>query len=172
MFDKKANTCALAPKGDRFRFWGIAAFVAVAVFMMGACTPRIDVRGNAPDEDIIEVIQPGVHGKAEVVGAFGAPSTIGTFRNEAWYYILQRTETTAFLEPEVIERRIIVVLFDDNGIVSDVQEIDQTAGRDIDPVDRVTPTSGHELTIVEQLLGNLGRFNSIPGVSRPSPNGF
>jgi hypothetical protein len=34
-------------------------------------------------------------------------------------------------------------------------------------VDRITPTHGNDLTIVQQLLGNLGRFNSSDKKSRP-----
>ena len=35
----------------------------------------------------------------------------------------------------------------------------QEDGRTIAYVDRTTPTEGNELTLIQQLLGNLGRFN-------------
>ena len=32
--------------------------------------------------------------------------------------------------------------------------------RDIDPVGRITPTEGRDLTLLQQLFGNIGRFSS------------
>jgi hypothetical protein len=33
-------------------------------------------------------------------------------------------------------------------------------GRIVEPVERTTPTYGQELTVMQQLLGNFGRFNT------------
>jgi hypothetical protein len=40
-----------------------------------------------------------------------------------------------------------------------VEQLDASAGQDVDPVARITPTSGHDLTVLEQVMGNVGRFN-------------
>jgi hypothetical protein len=31
-------------------------------------------------------------------------------------------------------------------------------GQEIDPVERKTPTHGNKMTVLEQIVGNLGRF--------------
>lgn len=38
--------------------------------------------------------------------------------------------------------------------------MDKSAGREIDIVDRETPTPGKDETILQQMLGNLGRFKN------------
>ncbi|HEV8262594.1 MAG TPA: outer membrane protein assembly factor BamE, partial [Burkholderiales bacterium] len=61
-----------------------------------ACTPRIDQRGNKPDEEQVVQINPGVDDKNRVAELIGTPSAISTFNDRTWYYISKRTETTAF----------------------------------------------------------------------------
>ena len=65
----------------------------------------------------------------------------------------------AFMPPEVIERNVITVHFDDKGIVKEVKKVDLSAGQDINPVERITPTSGNEITFWDQLFSNVGRFS-------------
>ena len=90
----------------------------------------------------------------------GSPSTISTFQDRKWYYIGQKSTQFAFKKPTVLERSILVVTFDGTGYVDGKTVYGLEDGRVIDPVDRITPTEGRELTFLQQLLGNLGR---LPG---------
>ena len=54
--------------------------------------------------------------------------------------------------------KIVVVAFNDEGIVDVMEEIDNER-IDLPMVRRKTPTGGHEVTFLQQLLGNVGRFN-------------
>jgi outer membrane protein assembly factor BamE (lipoprotein component of BamABCDE complex) len=132
--------------------------LALALTAIG-CTPRIDQRGNKPDEEQVVHINPGVDDKNRVAELIGTPSTISTFNDRTWYYISKRTETTAFLDPDVTDQEILAISFDESGIVQDMRIYGPEDGRTIAYVDRTTPTEGNELTLVQQLLGNLGRFN-------------
>jgi len=40
---------------------------------------------------------------------------------------------------------------------------DKENAQDFDLATRVTPTEGHKLTFIEQLIGNIGRFNRPGG---------
>jgi hypothetical protein len=44
-------------------------------------------------------------------------------------------------------------------VVDDMKIIGIEEAKQITPNERVTPTLGRELTVLQQLLGNLGRFN-------------
>ena len=141
-----------------------AALVILAGGLLAAtlagCSPRVDQRGNAPDPDDVLAIQPGVDDKAKVFQLLGSPSTAGTFDDKIWYYISKRTATIAFLEPTVLDQEVLEIKFDDGGLVKDMKLYGVEDGKVIDPVARVTPTGGQELTFMKQLLGNIGRFNS------------
>ena len=132
------------------------AAVALAVV---ACSPRIDSRGNLPDPDKLAEIRPGKHSRGDVAEILGSPSSIAVFDQETWYYISKRTEALAFFEPKVAERQVVIVHFDKKGVVSGVETVGLEQGRAVEPVERKTPTAGAELTIMQQLLGNMGRFN-------------
>jgi outer membrane protein assembly factor BamE (lipoprotein component of BamABCDE complex) len=54
---------------------------------------------------------------------------------------------------------VVVVGFDDTGLVRDVRRYTLEDGKLIDPVTRKTPAPGKELSFLEQLVGNVGRFN-------------
>src|SRR5919109_141672 len=142
-----------------------SAVLALAVGV-AACSARIDQRGNKPDEDQVVQINPGVDDKNRVAELIGTPSTISTFDDRTWYYISKRTETTAFFDPDVTDQEILAISFDENGIVQNMKVYGQEDGRQIAYVDRTTPTEGNELTLIQQLLGNLGRFNP-EGDDRP-----
>ena len=145
--------------GLRYRRLALAGVGLVAALAMAACTPRIDQRGNKPDEEQVVQINPGVDDKNRVAELIGTPSTISTFNDKTWYYISKRTETTAFLDPDVVDQEVLAIRFDDNGIVESMKVYGPEDGRQIAYVDRTTPTEGNELTVIQQLLGNLGRFN-------------
>ena len=132
--------------------------VLAAAVLLTACTPRVDVRGNLPDPDLLAELEIGALNKQQVREMFGSPSSVSTFGNENWYYISERTETTAFYAPEVVDRKVVVISFDDKGVVRDFASLGLEDGRIIELVERKTPTAGNEITFLQQLFGNLGRF--------------
>ena len=132
--------------------------LASAIGLMAGCSAQIDQRGNLPDADNVLAIQPGISTKDEVTNLLGTPSTIATFSDKTWYYISKRTETVAFFSPDVIDQQVLVVKFDDTDVVEQVALLGMDDANDVDMVDRETPTYGQQLTIIQQLLGNIGRF--------------
>jgi outer membrane protein assembly factor BamE (lipoprotein component of BamABCDE complex) len=140
---------------------------ALIALGLAACQPTIDQRGNLPDQKRLATIEPGVTTKEMVSKTLGTPSSISTFNDKTWYYISRRTEQTAFFEPDVLDQQVIVVAFDDGGVVRDVQHLNLADSRPVDPSSRETPSAGRELGFVEQLLGNLGKFNTNGSGPRP-----
>ena len=92
---------------------------------------------------------------------FGSPTTRAPFDDNVWYYIGQETEKRGILDPEITNERIVAVVFNESGIVEDVQDIDNDRVN-LPYVRRKTPTSGNEITFMQQFLGDLGKFNKTP----------
>ena len=135
---------------------------AVAVLLLGACAARIDSRGYVPSEEDLDRVKTGLQGREEVQEILGTPSSVSTFRDDRWYYISKKTSTTAFFEPKVLEQKVVVVEFDDTGMVKELRRFELEDGLIIDPVTRKTPSPGRELSFLEQLIGNFGKFNTAP----------
>jgi len=135
-----------------------ATGVFLLAFAVSACSAQLNSHGNIPDQEIIDSIRIGKSNRAQISGMLGTPSARATFDQEAWYYVGTRTSKFAFMKKEILERKVLVIRFNKQGIVQKVERLDKQDGRELQVVDRKTPTRGKELTILEQLLGNVGRF--------------
>jgi outer membrane protein assembly factor BamE (lipoprotein component of BamABCDE complex) len=124
-----------------------------------ACTPVKATRGNLLEQEQVSQVLLGEHHKADVMRILGTPTTKAIFDENKWYYVGMHTEQMAFLDPEVTEKKVLTVEFDENDIVSAVNTIDNE-GYDVPISSRETPTSGKDLTVIQQILGNVGRFNT------------
>lgn len=146
---------------SRSPFLRIAAFVLL--LGAAACTPRIDTQGHYPDPDALARIQPGLQSKEEVSALLGTPTTVGTLDPNRWYYVTRITENVSFYDPKLMEEKVVVIRFDDNGRVASVDDYDVDEESTIEFVERETPTQGKDLSFFEQVFGNLGRYGRAPG---------
>ena len=152
----------IAKKTLRDTILALAATFFLSSALLG-CTPTIETHGHSLEEEQIAKIEPGRTSRQEVLQLMGSPSSLSTFDDAAWYYVSQRTEKRSFYQKGVVDQEVLTISFDDQGVVGAVNRsgLDQVAA--VDPVDRVTPTSGSSPSIFEQLIGNIGRFGSTPG---------
>lgn len=127
--------------------------------VVAGCTPITATRGHMVAPELVSQLRPGVSRQDDVLSLLGSPSTTGTFDDRVWYYIGQHTAQRGIFAPEVTDRRIVAIRFDERGVVTEVEEYGLEHGREVEIVDRTTPTAGRDLTFLQQILGNLGRFN-------------
>lgn len=139
----------------------IAAVAIVGIAGLSACSPRVAQRGAMPDIDAIAAIVPNKTTKSEVERSLGSPSSINMYGEETWMYVGETTETIAFFERNVNERSVLLVSFRDDGVVKDVLQHGLDAARNIEPVERETPTVGKDMTVIEQMMGNVNRFRNF-----------
>lgn len=133
--------------------------LTLTVAPLAGCAPTIDTRGNLLETYQLQEIIPGQDTKENVTAKIGSPTTVSPFDQNIWYYMGQRTAKTAMLDPKIKRERIIVVSFANDGYVDKV--VERRDGRqDVPIVARKTPTTGNDFTIMQQLMGNLGRFNA------------
>lgn len=136
----------------------LLAFSAALVLAVSACAPTVANRGNMVKDYQLVTLQPGTSTKSDVLRALGSPTTQDAFNENAWYYIGQVTEKKGVLDPKVTDERIVLVDFDENGIMKTIKDVG--GNREYIPLERrKTPTSGNEVTMLQQFFGNLGRFN-------------
>ena len=137
--------------------WPVAL---AAALLLAGCTISEDQRGNLPDPDKLAAIQPGNTTKEQVVKVLGTPSSASTFNDDTWYYISRKTKQVAFFSPTILDQQVYIVDFDNRGVVRNVDHRSMADGAAITPAPGATPAPGRELTFLEQLVGNLGKFNN------------
>jgi outer membrane protein assembly factor BamE (lipoprotein component of BamABCDE complex) len=80
-----------------------------------------------------------------------------------WFYITQISDTVAFRRPVVKRRDVVAIDFNkDNEKVAAVRTYGLKDGKVIDYSKRATPTRGRELSVIEQILGNVGSGQLAP----------
>ena len=139
--------------------------IASTALGAAACSPSVDQRGHLPEPEKLAQIHPGSTTRDQVVKILGTPSSTGVFDDKSWYYISHKTKQVAFFSPETLDQQVYVVNFNGQGVVQSIDHKDLKDGREIQPAPGATPAPGRELTFLEQVLGNIGRFNQGGGGS-------
>ena len=128
-------------------------------------SPIVENRGYVFDEELLSKITLDQTISSDVLDILGSPSTTSAIDASIWYYIYSKAETTAFFHPEVTDRRVLAITFNESNKVNNLKYYGFEDGKVISYVYRKTPTRGRELTVIQQLFGNLGRLGagSLPG---------
>lgn len=137
------------------------------LLMLAACSPMTHHQGKKLNPEDMQKVQVERHNKQDVVKILGTPSLKSSYAGEKWYYVYKVTETVAFLEPETVESEVVEVSFDGTGLVKNIQKAELTENN-VTLVERVTPTSGHQMSVMQQIFGNFGRFSREGAKGPPS----
>lgn len=140
-----------------FRYF-IAITMLFSVCLTGACTPIKATHGNLLEEQRLSQIEVGTSTRDDVFRNLGSPTTVSPFDNNVWYYMGQKTEKHGIFDKEVKDEKVVVVQFDENNIVTSFEEM-SNARVNVPIKSDKTPTYGNEVTVMQQLLGNIGKFN-------------
>lgn len=139
---------------------------------VGGCETIVDQRGFAPTPGSMEKLEIDTQSREDVVRLIGSPSAVATFNPNVWYYISQKQEYYAFFKPTMLEQNVIQLNFNESGRLTEIKKYDLSDSRDIQMVSRITPTAGKEITVLEQIMGNVGRFSGPRQQTNPgAPTG-
>ena len=134
----------------------IVLLLALAAGTLSACAETVTTHGQIILPSRLAQIKPGTTTRAEVQQLMGTPSTTGTFNDTRWYYITS-TVKTKVLQPNILQKReIVIVDFDAAGVVSNLTQRTEADAKEFDPVTATTRTHGQSMGILEQAFGNLG----------------
>ncbi len=143
----------------------IGALPLVTTLILGAavtaCAPVKSTTGFVVDEAKPAEVVAGTDTKSTVLERLGSPSTVATFDPNVWYYVSSTRSEFAFYKPKVEARSVTEIKFNGAEVVESVHNYKLEDGRIIDYNTRETPTRGREITIFEQIFGNIGR-GSLP----------
>ena len=133
--------------------------VAAAALLLAGCDNYEDIRGFAPSPGSVDKLEVGTQSREDVVRLVGSPSSVATFNPNVWYYITEKQEGWGPMKMWVAEQNVIQITFNDSGRVANIKYYDLKDAQSVTMVTRITPTSGKELTVLEQVLGNVGKFS-------------
>lgn len=145
----------------------VIAALCVAGAGMAACTPTIAYNGFQAREDKPQDVKVAEDSKSTVLARLGSPSTTATFEPNVWYYVSQMTNKVAYKNPKVQAREVVAITFGADEKVAKVDTYTLKNGYQVAYNGAETPTRGRELSVLEQLLGNIGRGGMLPQDNDP-----
>jgi outer membrane protein assembly factor BamE (lipoprotein component of BamABCDE complex) len=138
----------------------MAAALALAVSLAGCFTATYQ-RGYILDEAALAQIPPG-SSQEQVLLVLGTPSTVATVSGETFYYISQKAQRTAFMNPEITDQRVLAVYFDQGRRVERLANYGMQDGKVFDFISRTTPTGGQESNLIKQILSSSTFTPKLP----------
>jgi outer membrane protein assembly factor BamE (lipoprotein component of BamABCDE complex) len=89
----------------------------------------------------------------------GSPTAHDSFDDNIWLYISELTQSRIGRTLGELQQHVVVMTFDQGGVLQKVEERDKADALPVSVVSRTTPSPGTEASFLQQLLGNIGRFN-------------
>jgi outer membrane protein assembly factor BamE (lipoprotein component of BamABCDE complex) len=140
----------------------IRRLTLIGCLMLSSCgwlMPHPTMRGNKVDADLLKELTPGVSSKADVTAVIGSPTARATFDDNTWIYISEVTQPRIGRTLGELDQNVVVLNFDEGGVLRTVHKLDKADSLPVSVVARTTPSPGTEASFMQQLLGNIGRFN-------------
>lgn len=154
-----------------------AALLGV-ILVLGGCSwlaPPPVVRGNHPEADELKELVPGTSTEQDVTALIGSPTAHATFDPNTWLYIGERTQTRIGRVPAVLSQKVVVLTFNDRGVLQHIDVKDKKNALPVTMIARTTPSPGSEANFFQELFGNIGRYVPVGGQNQgigggaPSP---
>jgi outer membrane protein assembly factor BamE (lipoprotein component of BamABCDE complex) len=148
----------------------LAAF-AVLLLVAGCSVfqAQSQVRGNRIDPDDLKELVPGTSTRADATALLGSPTARATFDDNRWIYMSLVTRPRIGRVQGILSQNVVVLTFNDQGVLQNVEQLNQDDGLPVTVSSRATPSPGTEASFMQQLFGNIGKFNA--GGPSPSASG-
>ena len=134
--------------------------IGVLFLTLAACSATYQNHGYVPPDEDLDLITVGVDTRDSVADSVGRPTSFGVLQEGGWYYTQSRWRHFAYKAPQIIDRQLVAITFDKDGVVENVERFTLEDGRVIALSRRVTDSNIKGISFLRQLLGNLGNFNA------------
>jgi len=147
------------------------SLILIACLLLPSCAwlmPPPQLRGNTVEPESLKELIPGTSTKADVSAIIGSPTAKGTFDDNTWLYISELTQQRIGRTLGELKQEVVVLNFDDKGVLTTIHKRDKEDALPVTVSARTTPSPGTEASFLQQLLGNIGRFNPTGAGTTPT----
>jgi outer membrane protein assembly factor BamE (lipoprotein component of BamABCDE complex) len=140
----------------------LAALAALLLLLAGCSFFQApsQVRGNRIDPDDLKELVTGTSTKADATALLGTPTARATFDQNRWLYISEVTRPRIGRVQGILSQNVVVLTFNDQGVLQNVEQLNQSDSLPVSISSRATPSPGTEASFLQQLFGNVGRFSA------------
>ena len=138
----------------------IRSLVFAMSLALTACSPVYRHHGYVPPETDLAQVVVGQTNQFELESMIGRPTSMGLLEGSGWYYVGSRWRYYGPVRPAEVQRQVVAIHFTPDGTVSNVERFGLEDGRVVVLSRRVTDTGITSVSLIRQLMGNLGNFDA------------
>ncbi len=137
----------------------------LALGTLGGCHSISDMtfapqtRGNKVDGELLAQLVPGTSTRTDVTSLIGSPTARASFDDNTWIYIGEVTKPVIGGIQMINDQEVVVLNFDGAGVLRNITRKGMADAQPVAVVARSTPSPGNDASLIQQLLGNVGRFS-------------
>ncbi|MDF7674975.1 outer membrane protein assembly factor BamE [Acetobacteraceae bacterium ESL0709] len=141
-----------------------SVLLLASLLVAGGCSvvspPKIP-RGSLVEEYEYKKLVPGTSTRDDVLNLIGSPTARGTFNDDSWYYITLTKNLVPLDFPVTRKQEVLVLNFTQGGVLKDMHVLHKKDGIQVSMANGATPTPGTDISIIQELLGNVGKYNPM-----------
>jgi outer membrane protein assembly factor BamE (lipoprotein component of BamABCDE complex) len=134
--------------------------MAGCIVALSACSAIYRNHGYVPTDVELEAIQVGKSSRQDVADAVGRPTAAGLLNDEGWYYVQSRFKHLGPKAPEEIDRQVLAISFNKNGVVENIERFGLEDGQVVALSRRVTESNIKGISFLRQMFNNLGKIRA------------
>lgn len=146
-----------------------ALLCAMPLFLsVSACSlfePRPITQGSLIEKPDYDQLKVGETTKEDTLKILGSPTTHATFNDNTWLYIQLVTKPVPLSFPSTDAQDVVVANFDNQGILQDLHHYNKNQALHVHMNGSHTPSPGTNISVMEELLGSMGRYNPLAGMA-------
>lgn len=167
------STASTPDQGSRFsrmarymathrRCW--AGVLAGGLLMLSGCeaiSPPPIPRGTLIEKIDYDQLVLNSSTQNDALSILGSPTAHATFNDNTWIYISMTKDLVPLAHPVVDKQQVLVLNFDNAGVLRKMNVLNKRDAIPINMASGVTPTPGTHISVIQELLGNVGHYNPM-----------
>lgn len=125
------------------------SLILISLALLSGCQKRLHIQGNPFAHTLSASLRPGVSSQEDVEALLGTPTVIN---DQNWLYIFKKTQTQAFLNPDLMEQQVTMLEFNSKGILQKVSTRTQDDAHVIKVTNRVTKPAGKQDSVLQRAV--------------------
>lgn len=145
----------------------ISGFFALTLLLSGCAVFRSSPipQGSLVEPDDYNQLIPGSSTRSDALDLLGSPTAKGAFDDNTWIYVSTVSHLAPMDFPHLSKQQVVVLKFSPAGTLNSVRTLALKDSFRIAMNSNVTPTPGSKINVLQQILGNVGRYNPMQNLS-------
>ena len=134
------------------------ALIITIFLLLSSCLSQIDKRGYSFELSDHQLVRESISDKNFVTDSMGYPTfSIDDENGELWVYFSEDVERFLFFKPNILKRDMMVLSFDNKGIVKKIDHYDLNNENKIQFASNYTEVESQKKGVFSQIFSNIGK---------------